>query len=502
MQPIISLRCVTRSFGATKALLGVSLDLAAGEIHALVGENGAGKTTLMNILSGVIAPDGGKIEIRGRAARLVEPKEAIDFGISTVFQELSLVDGLSIAENICGCRPPLKFGLIDRRAMEFQAQVALKKLGSQLNPANPVEGLLANERQIVEISKALHVLPKGGVLILDEPTSALNAEEKISLFTAVRRLAAEGACIIYISHHLDEVIALADRITVLRDGESIWTRDARELDVAEIVGAMVGREVTSREKTQQIGTRVVAELKGVTVAGRLDDVSVQLMAGEVLGVAGLDGSGREFIARVLAGIEGASGDVRLGGSRHPGTLRGAMALGVGYVPDDRKDLGLFLDFSIADNALAADLRAVTRLGLIVPSLVAREGAATIRDFGVKARDGDQVVRALSGGNQQKVLFAKWLRRDPTVLIVEEPTKGVDIGAKREIHDRLVAHARRGAAVLIASSDLPELLEVSDRILVMRQGRVAGVLNGHEASEEGVMVLAAGAPKEESHGQNR
>ena len=491
MRTAITLKDVTRSFGATRALRGVSFDLAPGEIHALVGENGAGKSTLMNILSGVLQPDGGSLYRLGAALRLSSPQEAAAQGIATVFQELSLVEGLSIAENICATRAPQRLGLIDRRAMRQRAERALARLGSALAPDRAVESLLANERQMVEIAKAFDHLTPGGVLILDEPTSALNAAEKQALFAAIRHWASEGVGIIYISHHLDEVRALADRVTVLRDGASVWTRPAAGLGTAEIVRAMVGRAVSGAGRARRSGGEVLAEARAVTVPGRLQSVSVRLHRGEILGLAGLEGSGREALARVLAGVlSPSSGTLLLGGRPHPGQLRLAMRQGLAYVPDDRKGLGLFLDLSIAANALAADLGTVTQRGLIRSDQMQAAGAAVIAEFGVKARDPGQAVGALSGGNQQKVLFAKWLRRNPGVLIVEEPTKGVDIGAKTEIHDRLAARAAGGAAVLVASSDLPELLEISDRILVMRQGAVAGIL-GPDASEEEVMILAAG-----------
>jgi ABC-type sugar transport system ATPase subunit len=388
--------------------------------------------------------------------------------------------------------------------MRRRAEQALARLAMRLHPDAQVGMLVASQRQAVEIAKALDQLfhtgrakAEGGhtvrVLILDEPTSALNAEEKLALFAAVRALRGAGVGIIYISHHLDEVIALADRITVLRDGTTVWTKPAAEVDTDMLVRAMVGRDVQRAGRTRVVGANAAATFHDVSRKGRLSGVTFSLHWGEVLAVAGLDGSGRETVARLLAGIERPdAGRIMLGGELHPGSLRAAMARGVGYVPDDRKALGLFVDMPIATNALAADLASVSRLGFVRGSALITEGAEVIRRHRVKAAGPMQKVSALSGGNQQKVLFGKWLRRNPQVLIVEEPTKGVDIGAKREIHDQIVDHARAGAAVLVASSDLPEILELADRILVLYRGRLAGVLEGGSATEEQVMALASGS----------
>ncbi|WP_162931663.1 sugar ABC transporter ATP-binding protein [Mesorhizobium sp. DCY119] len=501
MRTVISLEGVRKSFGATRALSGVSFDVRAGEVHALVGENGAGKSTLMNILAGVLRADSGSVTLDGTAVQFRTTHEAKAAGVATVFQELSLVDGLSVEENICAGWPPVRFGLVDRAEMRRRAEQALARLGMRLHPGAQVGKLLASQRQSVEIAKALDQLFHAGharghsvqVLILDEPTSALNAEEKLALFATVRALRAAGIGIIYISHHLDEAIALADRITVLRDGATVWTKPAVEVDADMLVRAMVGRDVQRAGRTRITSADAAATFHDVSRKGRLSGVTFSLCRGEVLAVAGLDGSGRETVARLLAGIERPdAGRIMLGGELHPGSLRAAMARGVGYVPDDRKALGLFTEMSIATNALAADLASISRLGFVSGGALISEGAEVIRRHRIKAAGPMQQVGALSGGNQQKVLFGKWLRRNPQVLIVEEPTKGVDIGAKREIHDQIVDHARAGAAVLVASSDLPEILELADRILVLYRGRLAGVLEGRSATEEQVMALASGS----------
>lgn len=496
---MIALQGLKKTFGATQAVRDVSIAFAAGEIHAVVGENGAGKSTLMNMMAGVFAPDSGQILLRGVARDLASTLAASQAGIATVFQELSLVDGLSVAENICAGNSPVRFGLIDRWAMERRAGDLLSRLGTELPLRLPVGKLPAGQRQLVEIAKAMGQLRLDDpeprpvqVLILDEPTSALTADEKARLFAAVRQLRARSVGIIYISHHLSEVLALADRVTVLRDGATVWTRLAAGLTTEDLVSAMVGREVLRGTRSKAKPGPDIARIDAATRAGHVQDLTLKVRGGEVLGVAGLEGSGREMVARLLAGIEVPErGHVNLGGKPHPGTLRGAMHAGVGYVPDDRKTLGLFLEMAVAANVVAADLAQVTRAGLIHEPRIREAGAKVIAEQGVKAPGPQVTVRSLSGGNQQKVLLGKWLRRGPRLLIVEEPTKGVDIGAKRDIHVQITALARGGAAVVIVSSDLPEILELSDRIAVMHRGRLAALIDADTATEEQVMALASG-----------
>lgn len=499
MNSMIALRDLSKSFGATHAVRGVSFTLQAGEVHALVGENGAGKSTLINMIAGVFAPDAGQILLQDRPQELTSTAAAASAGIATVFQELSLVDGLSVAENICAGHAPTRFGMIDRAAMADRASKLLARVGAELPSRIPVGALMASQRQLVEIAKAIGQLrldedqtQKVRVLILDEPTSALTADEKARLFDAVRDLRAQGVGIIYISHHLSEVLALADRITVLRDGASVWTKSALGLKSDDLVRAMVGRDVDRESRSDAVPGPDLARIDSVSKAGSLQDLTISIRAGEVLAVAGLDGSGREMVARLLAGIEVPDqGQITLSGVKHPGTLRGAMGVGVGYVPDDRKSLGLFLDMSIAANCVATDLAEVTRAGLVQEARIQQAGAQVILDQGVRASGPGVAVRSLSGGNQQKVLLGKWLRRSPSFLIVEEPTKGVDIGAKRDIHAQITALARQGAAVVVVSSDLPEILELSDRIAVLHQGRLTGLIETRTATEETVLALASG-----------
>ncbi len=500
------IRSVTKAYGATRALTDVTFSILLGEVHAIVGENGAGKSTLINILSGVVQPDAGRIEREGKALQLKSPKDARAAGIATVFQELSLAEALSVEENICAGRAPARLGLLDRKALRRRATEALQRLGVSIAPQFHVAALTQGQRQTVEIAKGIDQITHGRdddahfrLLILDEPTSALSADEKQALFNAVRTLREGGTSTIYISHHLDEVRALADRVTVLRDGKLVWTRTAEGLTNADLVTAMVGRDISrgARHRGQQ--ATEAARFEGVSKSGQLADVSFTLHHGEILAVAGLDGSGREHVGRLLAGIEKPDqGSIMLKGKACPTSLIDAMSRGLAYVPDDRKTQGLFLDRSITDNVCSADLDAASRYGFISAAKADALGAEVIARHGVKATGPGQLAGALSGGNQQKVLLGKMMRRQPSVLVVDEPTKGVDISAKGDIHDSLIALAMSGAAVLVVSSDLPEILELADRILVLHRGHLAAVLEAETASEEIVMGLASGLQHANPH----
>jgi ribose transport system ATP-binding protein len=493
------IRGLTKAYGATKALTDVSFPILPGEVHAIVGENGAGKSTLINILSGVVQPDSGAIELGGKVLQFRSPKEARTAGIATVFQELSLAEALSVEENICAGRAPARLGLLDRKALRQRATAALNRLGVSIAPQLHVAALTQGQRQAVEIAKGIDQISHGRdgaggfrLLILDEPTSALSADEKQALFNAVRKLRNGGTGIIYISHHLDEVRALADRVTVLRDGKLVWTRSAEGLTNADLVTAMVGRDISRGTRRRGRPSSEAARFDDVGKSGHLADVSFTLHHGEILAVAGLDGSGREHVGRLLAGLETPDrGSIMLKGEAHPTSLIDAMSRGLAYVPDDRKTQGLFLDRSITDNVCSADLAAASQYGFISAAKADALGTEVIARHGVKATGPGQPAGALSGGNQQKVLLGKMMRRQPTVLVIDEPTKGVDISAKGEIHDSLIALALSGAAVLVVSSDLPEILELADRILVLHRGRLAAVLDADGATEEIVMGHASG-----------
>lgn len=495
----MSFEKVQKSFGSTMVLTDVTLQLFPGEVHALVGENGAGKSTLMNILAGVLSKDAGVLRIAGNEYNFVSTHDARSKGIATVFQELSLIEGLSVEENICAGRPPTRYGLVDKKNMRKRAIDALAHLNSKIHAGTQISRMSASHRQIVEIAKAFDQLfhdtnqAVARILILDEPTSALTADEKNHLFSAINKLKAQGIGIFYISHHLEEVMSIADRVTVLRDGAVVWTRLAQDVTVDELVLGMVGRNVERTTRYRAITGDIAARFVDISLSDKIKNLSFNLNSGEILAVAGLDGSGREHVARILAGIEKPdSGEVELFGKSHPQNLIAAIKRGIGYVPDDRKSAGLFLDLSLASNVLAADLNSISQNGFVNERALLHEGYRTIKRHNVKAVDPLQAVSDLSGGNQQKILFAKWFRRNPSLLVIEEPTKGVDVGSKKEIHDEIVSLARKGAAVLVVSSDLPEILELADRILVLHRGSQRGIVDGANATEASIMRLAAGS----------
>lgn len=492
--PVLAALAICKGFAGTRVLDDVSFDLFAGEVHAIVGENGAGKSTLMNILSGVIAPDAGEIRVDGRGVRFDSPTDAQQSGIGTVFQELSLVDVLSVAENLFPNRAPVgRGGLIRWRALREQALALLTQLNVRVDPGQLVQRLPTSTRQLVEIAKALSL--SGHVLIMDEPTSALTPDEVAALFEAIRRLKSQGVGIIYISHHLNEVFALADRITVLRDGRKIETMAASQTSREQVVRKMVGRDLAP---PLGAGHRTPGDFRlrarRLALAGHFADVDLDLRAGEIVGLAGLAGCGRNELAQTLAGLlRPSAGSVEIDGK--PRRLRGiheAISLGVAYLPAERKTEGLFLEQSIAENVVASTLRRFSRHGLLSSARRDTTAAEQCRRLDVRTTGIHQAVGRLSGGNQQKVLLAKWLLTNPKTLIIEEPTRGIDIGAKAEIHALLRRLAAEGTAVLVISSDLPELLAVCDRIVVMHAGRATGEMKASEATEDRVMHLAVGA----------
>src|SRR6266545_3441763 len=453
----LAVRGLTKSFPGTQALADFTFDVRAGEIHAVVGENGAGKTTLLMILSGVYAPDRGRVLVGGEEVSFTRPSDAIAAGIGTVFQELSLVDGLTVAENVFANRAPTRGpGLIDRPRMERETRELLGLLDSDLRPTRRVASLGVGDRQVVEIAKALSLNAR--ILLLDEPTSALSVDETATLFALLRRLREQGMALVFVSHRLAEVFEIADRTTVLRDGRHMATYLRETVNRDEVVRAMVGRVLSDLypERAEEPGPPLL-ELRGVR-SGEVGPIDLELREGEILGLAGLRGSGRSRLGRVVFGAEPLEeGELRLGGRpiRIESSWR-AVRCGIAFVASDRR--------------LAERLR---------------------RELDIRARGVEQVVDSLSGGNQQKAVVARWLATRPRILIVDEPTQGVDVGAKAEIHSLLRALASEGTGVLMISSDLPELLGMSDRIAVMAGGRVRGILDGATATDEEVMQVAAG-----------
>jgi ABC-type sugar transport system ATPase subunit len=483
--PLLEVRGLVKTFPGVRALDGVDFDLRRGETHALCGENGAGKSTLINILAGAYAPEGGMVVIDGRPARLATPQASAALGIGVVFQERSLCPNLTIAENIFANRQPTRAcGLIDWPALHRQAQELLRRFGLRLDPRTPVKELSAAWQQLIEILKAIASRPR--ILILDEPTSSLTAGEIDTLFANLGRLKADGLSMIYVSHHLPEVFALCDRVTVLRDGRHVHTCATTEIDEPQLVSRMVGRTLSDLYGRRQdaIGDECF-RLEG--------DVELRVRRGEIVALAGLAGAGRTELGR---GIFGAA---PLGGGRlflagqpaRIGSPADAIRQGVAYLTEDRKEQGLFLDMAVRANCVAASLPRFARSGLMAEAAVEAFGAQCVADYGIVTPSLGQRVRHLSGGNQQKVLLALWMATEPRLLIVDEPTRGVDVGARSEIYHRLRELAGRGVGILMISSDLPEVLGLSDRVLVMRAGRIARQFAAAEATEEAIIAAAVG-----------
>ncbi len=488
--PILSLRQIRKSYGNLEVLHGVDLDVRAGEVVALLGENGAGKSTLSNIISGTVPPSSGEMTWQGAAYAPANPRAAMDAGVGMIHQELKLLPQLSVAENIFVGRYLTKGGRIDRPAMEERAHAGLRRLGLDISPRRLVEGLSTANQQLIEIAKALTLNAK--LLILDEPTAALGGEETQLLFRQIERLKAEGVGIIYISHRLEEIRQIADRIVVMRDGAKVQEFDRGDVPVRTIVEAMVGRSL--ERMFPAIPTpqdQVTLEVRGLCApGGTFRDVKFAVKRGEVFGIAGLVGAGRTELVRAITGADPiASGEVMLHGKPvTPRSPRDAIRNGIVLVPEDRKLQGVVLDHSIAENICYANLDKVAQRGVITRARLAQFADDYIRKFGVKGR-GQQNAGELSGGNQQKVVLAKWLARNPQVVVLDEPTRGIDVGARSSIYELIMDLAREGVAVIVVSSDLEEVLGVSNRILVMAQGKQAGILDRKDANDVSVMELA-------------
>jgi ribose transport system ATP-binding protein len=490
---LLEMRGIVKAFPGVLALAGVDFAVRRGEIHALVGENGAGKSTLMKILAGVVTKDDGRVVFDGREINPQNPAEAQALGVSLVHQELSLAPNLTVAENIFVRREMRRLGLINWRELNARAKELLDEFELGIAPDTPVKNLSLGARQIVEIAKALSVDAK--LLVLDEPSSSLETPEVDLLFNLLRRLAARGLGVVYITHKMDEIFRLADRVTVLRDGRFVGVRERGETSPDEIIRMMVGRELEHLypPKAGRIGA-VVFELRGLTARGKFKHVDLRVRRGEILGLAGLIGSGRTEAMMAAIGFATLdAGEVLIDGQRvRIASPRDALRLGVVYSPEDRKEQGLFLSQSVRANIIAASLDECSGAGLMRRSVEQSLSDGFVRELAIRTPDLERPVKALSGGNQQKVLLAKWLATKPRVLIVDEPTRGVDVGSKSEIHHLLRQFTEAGGAVIMISSELPEILGMSDRIAVFHEGRVAGELSGAEATEERIMRLATGA----------
>lgn len=492
-EPIVVLSGLARHFGGVQALRGVDFRLFPGEVHALVGENGAGKSTLVKILAGIHRPDAGTVSVGGQVVELRSPTQAQALGIAVVQQEPMLFPDLDVAENVfMGRHPRDRFGRVDWKRMYREVDQLLATLDVSLGAHMPVQGLSVAEQQLVEIAKALSLQAR--VLVLDEPTSALSPHEVDELFAIVRQLRERGVAILFVSHRLDEIFKLADRLTILRDGTHIITAPVNEMSTEEIITHMVGRELSDLfpRGRAEIG-EVVLEVRQLTRPGVFTDVGFQLRRGEILGFAGLVGAGRTEVARVLFGIDRAqSGEIRLKGKhvriRSP---QQAMDYGIAYVPEDRHLQGLVMNFSIVANITLPILRQVSRLGLLYPAQEQQIARAYSGQLRIRSEGVEQLVDALSGGNQQKVVLSKWLATNPSVLILDEPTRGIDVGAKAEVHRIISDLAARGLAIILISSDLPEVLAMADRVIVLHEGRVTGTFTHSEATQEQVMFAATG-----------
>ncbi|MCA9951086.1 MAG: sugar ABC transporter ATP-binding protein [Anaerolineales bacterium] len=491
--PIIQMRDISKSFGGVHALKGVQLTIYPGEVHAILGENGAGKSTLIKTITGVHQPDSGEIELNGEVVNFANPREAQQQGIAAIYQEPSLFPDLSIAENILVGRQPVRGGRISWRQMNRIASDLLDRLHVKLNPRTKARNLSVAQQQMVEIARALSVDAK--VLIMDEPTSSLTSNEVEELFNITRKLRDEGTAVIFISHRLEELFALADRVTTLRDGEYVGTRTLADVTTDELIQMMVGRKLDELFPKQDVERgEVVLEVENLTVPGAFADVSFTLHAGEILGMSGLVGAGRTDVACAIFGVKpAAAGRIVVEGKQvtitNPQT---AMALGISYVPEDRKNHGLVLPMAIGDNITLPVINEFAAYGWLNRKKEKATALESSKKLEVKAYGIEQKAQELSGGNQQKVVLAKWLNTNPRILILDEPTRGIDVGTKAAVHHLMSSLAAEGMAILMISSELPEILGMSDRILVMHEGHITGEFERGAATQEKLMMAATGA----------
>jgi rhamnose transport system ATP-binding protein len=491
--PLLEVRDVSKSFGAVAAVAGVSFPLYAGEAHALVGENGAGKSTIVKMLAGVHRPDTGTLLLDGEPVDFHTPADAKAAGIAVIYQEPTLFPDLSVAENIVmGRHPRRRLGMIDRTAIKAEAERLFARLGVHIDPDRPARGLSIADQQIVEIAKALSADAR--LLVMDEPTAALSLVEVERLFTVARTLRDEGAAIMFISHRFEEITELCQRVTIMRDGKHVSTDPTDEVTVDDMVRRMVGRDLEALFPKQDVPPgAVVLSVEGLSKAGVFRDVSFEVRAGEIVAFAGLVGSGRSEVVQAVFGVdERDAGVVRLNGKRlKPNSPRAAMSAGMALVPEDRRQQGLLMDLSIERNVTLPRSGALAKLGFLFGAGERREARHWTERLRTKYGRLTDPVGTLSGGNQQKVVLAKWLAMAPRVLIVDEPTRGIDVGTKAEVHRLMSALAAEGVAVVMVSSELPEVLGMADRVLVMREGRIVAEIPRAEATEDSVMFAAMG-----------
>lgn len=489
----IEMKNIHKSFGANNVLTGVDFDLVPGEVHALMGENGAGKSTLMNILTGLHQQDEGTIIINGQKRSFSSPKHAEEGGIAFIHQELNIWPGMTVLENLfIGRERKNAFGLLKMKEMKELAQKQFEKLAVTI-PLEKEAGLCSvGQQQMIEIAKAL--MTNTEVIIMDEPSAALTEREISKLFEVIRSLSKQGVSIVYISHRMEEIFTICDRITVMRDGKTVDTKRIKETDFNEVVKKMVGRELEDRFPARKPAHgETVLEVKDFTRKGLFENISFSVKAGEIVGIAGLMGAGRTEVMRAIFGLDPInSGELYINGQKSViHSPSEAVEKGIGFITEDRKEEGLVLDFSIRENIILPSVQSFAPKGVIDQRNEQEFVEMLIKRLTIKTESAETSAKNLSGGNQQKVVLAKWIGIGPKVLILDEPTRGVDVGAKREIYSLMNELTDRGVAIIMVSSELPEVLGMSDRILVFHEGKISGELAKEEATQEKIMTLAAG-----------
>ncbi len=492
---VLSITNLSKTYGGVQALEGVSLDVRRGEVHAVIGENGAGKSTLVKIVSGVVRRDDGVVSFGGEQVEYANPREAIESGISIIHQELSMLPDLNVIENVYSGRMKNRFGIVDWNGLAARTRAALKVVESDIDPYAIVDTLSISDRQMVEIAKAVDKNCR--VLIMDEPNSSLSEHETEVLFRIIKKLKADGIAVVYISHKLEEVLLISDRITALRDGAYVGTVNANETDVDALVNMMVGRNLIRGERRHHDQSEVILEVADLG-GERFTDVSFELQKGEILGFSGLVGAGRSELARAIFGADSfETGQIYYKGSpvrfKDP---RQAIESGIAMLQEDRKKLSLFFDQSIRANMSIAQLPHFARGGVIDTDSLNETVERFVDSLRIRLNTLEHPVNSLSGGNQQKTIVGRWLATRPDVLILDEPTHGVDIGAKAEIYQMIQALADDGMSIILISSELPEIIALSDRVVVMREGRITATLDHSRIDEETIMTYAAGGTVKE------
>ncbi|TJZ91413.1 sugar ABC transporter ATP-binding protein [Paracoccus gahaiensis] len=487
----LSLVGVSKSFPGIRALDNVSFDVRPGEVHGLLGENGAGKSTMLNILSAVLQATEGQIIIDGQPVTLTRPADARAAGIAMIHQELQHIPQLSVAQNLFLGRPLTRAGglLVDRRAQERRARQILADLDPRINPRAPIHTLKVAQQQIVEIARAL--LDDAKIIAMDEPTSSLTPSEFESLAALIAKLAAQGKSIIYVSHKMDEVFRVCDRATILRDGRFIDTVDLEQITEDQVIAKMVGRDITHERHVTHARPEVVMQVENLSDGALIREAGFTLHKGEVLGLAGLVGSGRTELLRLIAGIDRArTGSVTLNGKPVDlRTPRSAIRAGIGLVPEERKKDGIVRERPVSSNIALPCMGRFTRFGLVRRRALHAESTALMKKMGMRPPDVSRAIGTFSGGNQQKAIIGRWLAADVDILLFDEPTRGIDVGAKSEIYDLIAQLAQSGKSIIVVSSELPEIIRLSDRVMVMREGRIAAILDADQISEDAIVANA-------------